>query len=243
MRTLHLLYHELRPGASDYSYVTECGRFAQQVEMYAAMRGDVRPEITFDDGHRSNYEYALPLLAARGLRARFFITVGWVETKPGYMNGSELRALHDAGQAIGAHGWTHTLLTHCNKAELHRELVEARQTLEDKLGSAVDTMSLPGGRSDARVLAACREAGYRTVYTSVPKMEEEPLGFTVGRLNVRGEMTPEWIASLFEPGSSTLHALARQERWKSAAKALLGDRMYGRLWALANRQEPEGEAG
>src|SRR6185437_12879132 len=122
-------------------------------------------------GHLSDYEHALPLLQARNLQARFFITVGWTGQKPGYMGWNELRSLHEAGQQIGAHGWTHTLLTHCSDKELATELGQARLTLEDKLGTAITTMSLPGGRYNRHVLAACEKQGYTQVYTSIPRSE------------------------------------------------------------------------
>ena len=100
-------------------------------------------------------------------------------------------------------------------------------------------MSLPGGRSNRRVIAACQEAGYTEVYTSAPRSEALPLGPTVGRLNILGSMQAEWIEQLFQPGSPILAGLERKYRMKEAAKTLLGDNLYARLWALANRKEPD----
>jgi Polysaccharide deacetylase len=245
---LYLLYHELRPSRSDYSYVVETGQFEKHVDLFLRLRKAARerglyPEITFDDGHNSNFEYALPILQSRGIKAWFFITAGWIEQKAGYMSWPELRALHEAGQQIGAHGWSHTLLTHCDQSQLQTELLVARLTLEDKLGAPITAMSLPGGRSNQRVLAACREAGYTQVFTSVPRAEPQPAGPTIGRLNVRGDMTIDWIAKLFEPESGVLSSLQRQHQIKTTAKTLLGDRLYEKLWALLNRQEPATDAG
>ncbi len=240
---LYLLYHELRPRRSGYSYALETAEFEKQINLFLKLRENEQstlwPEITFDDGHISNFELALPILQAHALKARFFITVGWTGQRPGYMGWQELRALHQAGQQIGAHGWTHSLLTHCSARRLHSELVDARLTLEDKLGIPIATMSLPGGRYDKRILTACREAGYNQIFTSVPKAESEPAGFTVGRLNIRGDMSLDWIERLFQPGSKVLTRLERQYRIKAAAKSLLGDRLYEKLWAILNRQEPE----
>src|SRR5665213_3419259 len=120
-RRLHLLYHELRSSEARYSYVTDAAMFRRHVDLYVRLRretADLWPEITFDDGHVSNLELAAPILQSRGLTARFFITVGWTGTKPGYMGWPELRSLHQAGHSIGAHGWTHRLLTHCSEREL-----------------------------------------------------------------------------------------------------------------------------
>ncbi len=243
---LHFLYHELRVGGSDYSYVFDKDEFDRHVKLFvqirqAASRG-VWPEVTFDDGHISNYECALPVLQARGLTARFFITVGWTGMKPGFMGWRELRALHESGQAIGAHGWSHSFLTHCAGEELNRELSGARMMLEDKLGTSITTMSLPGGRYNQRVIAACEKAGYTKIYTSIPRAERDPSGLMVGRLNIRAGMTLESIRGLLEPGSRALASLERQYRIKTAAKTLLGDRVYDKLWALLNRKEPDSGA-
>lgn len=244
MKTLHLLYHELRPTPSDYSYVMECSEFERHCELFARLRQQpqtLQPEITFDDGHRSNYDFAMPILERHGLRARFFITAGWTGQREGYMDWSQLRALHASGQSIGAHGLTHTLLTHCSATQLNNELFGARKLLEDGLGAPITTMSLPGGRANAAVLRACWNAGYTEVFTSVPRAEPamRPAHSTVGRLNVRSGMTSAWLEQLLQLESGILAKLERQDRIKSAAKSLLGDRLYARLWALVNRQEPD----
>jgi len=245
LRSLYLLYHELRPASSDYSYVVETTVFEQHLNLFRQVREtegcSLWPEITFDDGHISNFEYAMPILQSRGFIARFFITVGWTGQKHGYMGWQELRELHGSGQMIGAHGWSHTLLTHCSKDELGDELSRSRLTLEDKLGIPISTMSLPGGRYNRRILAACEEAGYTQVYTSVPRAEQMALGSTVGRLNIRGDMKLEWIASMLHPESGVLSRLGQQYQIKAAAQRLLGDSLYGQLWSLVNRQEPDSD--
>jgi peptidoglycan/xylan/chitin deacetylase (PgdA/CDA1 family) len=242
---LHLLYHEVRLGGSRYSYVIDTEMFERHLDLYAGLRDaacpSLWPELTFDDGHISNVEVAAPILQSRNLTAQFFITVGWTGKKPGYMGWSELRSLHEAGHTIGAHGWTHALLTHCNDEGLQTELRYSRLVLEDQLGTSITTMSLPGGRYNRRVLAACEDVGYTHVYTSVPRAEDMPLGTTVGRLNIHGDMQPEWIAKLFEPQSRVLSNLQRSYRMKEGAKALLGDDVYEKLWALLNRKEPDGD--
>lgn len=243
--TVFFLYHELRREPARYSYTISASLFEQHVDLYAKARGNAArfyPEITFDDGHISNIGLAAPILAARSITATFFITVGWTDVKPGYMDWPDLRALHTTGHTIGAHGWSHTLLTHCTPRQLEAELVRPRLTLEDKLGAPITLLSLPGGRSNRRVLAACAAAGYTHVYTSAPHPEPLPFGLALGRLNIRGDMQPESIAQLLNPGSGALARVTRTHRIKTIAQSLLGDRLYARLWALANRQESDEDA-
>jgi peptidoglycan/xylan/chitin deacetylase (PgdA/CDA1 family) len=247
LRVLHFLYHELRPEGSRYSYVLETGEFERHIDLFARIREQVQenkgaalwPEVTFDDGHISNFEHALPILLTRGMKARFFVTAGWTGAKDGYMGWKELRSLLHAGQLIGAHGWSHTLLTHCDDSELRTELRGAKETLEDRLGVAVDTMSLPGGRYNRRVLAACREAGYAQVYTSIPRADHFPPGTMVGRLNVRGDMPVAQIERLLRDQSGALANLERSYQMKAAAKRLLGDKLYEKVWGVLNRKEDE----
>jgi hypothetical protein len=247
LHSLYLLYHELRPLRSEYSYVCETAQFERHIDYFVQVRKEesrgLWSEVTFDDGHISNFEYALPILQSWGLVARFFITVGWTGKKPGYMGWRELRSLHESGQLIGAHGWSHTFLTHCAQEDLNKELSGARLMLEDKLGTSITTMSLPGGRYNRRVLAACRQAGYTQIYTSVPRAEQTPLGFLIGRLNVRGDMTLERLRNVLQPGSRTLASMERQYRIKAVAKTLLGDGLYEKIWALLNRKDPDSGDG
>jgi len=242
---LYLLYHELRPNNSPYTYALETAEFEKQLDLFAQLQRDgsttLTPQLTFDDGHISNFKYALPILQSRSLAARFFITVGWTGRKKDFMDWPHLKELLHGGQQIGAHGWSHTLLTHCTDNQLFTELNNARQTLEDKLGVPITTVSLPGGRFNQRVLAACRDAGYPHIYTSVPKAESVPVGELIGRLNIRSDMSREWIASVFHKDGRTLSGLASKYRWKTAAQSMMGDRLYQRLWALLNRQGSNSE--
>lgn len=235
------LYHELRPQGSDYSYISDVALFEAHMDLFLRLRAvqsrSLWPEVTFDDGHRSDFEFALPILRSRGITGRFFITVGWTGNKAGYMGWPELRALHQAGQLIGAHGWSHTLLTDCAPAVLKHEVSDARLELEDKLGTAISTMSLPGGRYNQRVIAACREAGYTQIYTSQPRAERMPAGFMVGRLNVRGDATLQWFENVLQPETGALASLERQYKIKATAKKLMGNGLYEKLWSVLNRKD------
>lgn len=243
MRSLHFLYHELRPVKSRYSYVMPCEEFEAHCALFARLRRSqaesvLRPEITFDDGNASDALYALPALERHGLNATFFITAGWTGQRAGFMNWAQMREVQAAGHRIGAHGMHHKLLTACSEVELQQELRGAKERLEDGLGAEVALMSLPGGRANGRVLRACEHAGYRQVFTSSPKaeaMDQSPR--TVGRLNLLAGTSVDWLDQVLRLDTGALVRLQRSHQMKTAAKLILGDRLYARLWALANRQE------
>ncbi len=247
MSRLFFLYHELRAEPSQYSYVVSPAEFEAHCRFYrqvseSRFEGMLCPEVSFDDGNLSDYRYALPLLQASDRKAHFFITAGWTGTRAGFMTASELRALHGSGMTVGAHGWSHKLLTACTQVELQTELTIAKKHLEDILGSSISAMSLPGGRANGRVLRACSEAGYTSVFTSEPRASDAAPNSApafVGRLNLRGGTTTTRLEQILRPDSKTLARLQRSHRLKDLAKNVLGDKLYAAAWALANRQEPD----
>ena len=239
--TLSLLYHEVHAEQSAYGYAIGALLLRDHLALFARLCMDqestTHPKVTFDDGHISNFEQALPALVGAGVSARFFITAGWTSKRPEFMTWEQLREMVRHGQQIGAHGWSHKLLTHCTDEELTIELVQPKQVLEDKLGVPISTLSLPGGRCDRRVLRACHSAGYTQIFTSVPRLQHSPQAEMVGRLNLRAGTTVAWLEALFAPRSQTLAKLERVQRVKELAQHALGDNLYMKLWSLLNRAE------
>jgi len=86
------------------------------------------------------------------------------------MGWQELRALHQAGQLIGAHGWSHALLTHCSASGLHRELVDAWGRFRDDDEQFVAVLTGAGPN------AFCAGADLKAAIAAVdPESDEEPL--------------------------------------------------------------------
>lgn len=181
-----LMYHGLhadehQPGIFDSVYSVHPGDFARQLDWladsgYRSVRlRDVAAGlphercvvITFDDGDVSNADIALPLLAARGMTAEFFVTSGFVD-QPGRMTGAQLRALVAAGMGVQSHGATHRYLEDLGADELDAELAGSKQRLERLGGAPVTALALPGGRGGARECAAALRLGYREVLNSAP---------------------------------------------------------------------------
>jgi len=121
--------------------------------------------ITFDDGHASVYQRALPTLLRHGMRATIFLTVGApaqagpeAERLPPFegrplLSWRELEELRDAGMELGAHTLTHPDLTRLDHPAIERELAGAKEAIEARLGVPVRALAYPYGRHDARVRA------------------------------------------------------------------------------------------
>jgi len=229
-----LAYHEVMP-ESDYAYCVTSGAFAQHLALFdsVAKHGGpkLRLQITFDDGERSQYINAAPLLAEHGISATYFVTPGLIGTAAKFLGWDELKALQNSGHAVQSHGWSHKFLTFCSDAELAHELLASRQWLEDKLGDLVEEISVPGGRWDRRVIKACADAGYRRVYVSDPWVAENLSGIQViGRFMVRRSTTAAELHKMIQQDRYALGKMRARAQVKQAIVGLVGDGLYHRLW-------------
>jgi peptidoglycan/xylan/chitin deacetylase (PgdA/CDA1 family) len=117
--------------------------------------------LTFDDGYRSVYDEAFPLLRDRRMTATVFVNTGHlaaqderrraVHTGRELMNWEEIREMSAAGIEIGAHTRTHPDLTRLSEAELDLEIRGNLEEIERATGVSVHTFAYPFGRWDARV--------------------------------------------------------------------------------------------
>src|SRR5207245_6257346 len=166
---------------SNYAYCVTSASFADQLRLFASLKKtkSLDAQLTFDDGEQSQLHNAMPLLAEHGFKATYFVTPGLIGTAAKFLGWNDLRSLHAAGHSIQSHGWSHKFLTFCPEAELDNELRASKQSLEDNLSSAVEEISVPGGRWNRRVIHACGAAGYRRVYVSDPWIETEISGVEV----------------------------------------------------------------
>ena len=122
--------------------------------------------VTFDDGYRSVYDEAFPILRDAGMTATVFLTVGAggaSEDRLPSLGGRsmlswrEIREMHQEGFAFGAHTLTHPDLTRLPAPEVEAEMRASKATIEDRLGTAVRCFAYPYGRHDARSRALARE--------------------------------------------------------------------------------------
>jgi peptidoglycan/xylan/chitin deacetylase (PgdA/CDA1 family) len=238
LKSVHLLYHSLSLRSSRYSYELSTHSFEKHVRLAYELnrRSDSvpLPVFTFDDGHISNYEYAVPILSTFALPAIFFITASWIESGPNYMSWQQIRTIRSLGHQIGSHTSSHPMLTHCSDSELKQEIQVSKDLLENKLGAAVESISFPGGRYNKRVLEACERAGYDRVYTSDPYSRRVGGLVLIGRTNVRNQMDNRYIYDLIKNKRSLVFKKRASFIVKEVARRLLGDQFYWKCWTHIN---------
>jgi peptidoglycan/xylan/chitin deacetylase (PgdA/CDA1 family) len=121
--------------------------------------------VSFDDGYRSVAHAALPPMRERGWPGVLNLTVKNLHVAGG-LSERQVRRLIRAGWEVDSHTISHPDLPSLDDRELARELTASRRQLRRLFGIPVDFLCYPGGRYDARVIAAARRAGYLAATTT-----------------------------------------------------------------------------
>ena len=148
------------------------------IEEYDAIQsGKRKPQgrevlITFDDGHISFKNEAVPILKKYGLPATMFLISdsaikGGVEDYRGSMSIKDIQTLEGyPGISFEGHTQTHPHLPEIPEAQIEKELVQSKEDLETLLKRPVDYLAYPYGQFDRRVVAFAVKAGYRLAFTT-----------------------------------------------------------------------------
>jgi peptidoglycan/xylan/chitin deacetylase (PgdA/CDA1 family) len=144
-----------------------------QDQMLAAWRGAGRlPRhpivISFDNGYRSQYERALPILSGVGWVADENLQLHGLPSSAGGLSAHEVRALVAAGWELDTQGWSHADLTAVGPSRLAFEIGVARRRIRRLYGVAANWFCYPSGRFNPAVVAAVQAAGYVGATTVVP---------------------------------------------------------------------------
>lgn len=142
--------------------------------------------LSFDDGYRSDYTNALPVL--RALRWPGVLNLELANLKPSWgVRPRMVRAMIAAGWEVDAHTLTHPDLTRVDGVRLRDEVAGSRAAIRREFGAPADFFAYPSGRYDARVVSAVRAAGYLAAATTRYGLAD-PRGnlFTLARIRIDG---------------------------------------------------------
>lgn len=119
--------------------------------------------LSFDDGWKTQYKYAVPILEKYKFTATFFIITDYVNNNyKAYMSWNDLKDLVKNNFDIESHTKTHPILTRLDAKHLADELVGSKKILEDKLGIKVTALAYPNYAQDKAAQAAVKNAGYHS---------------------------------------------------------------------------------
>lgn len=120
--------------------------------------------ITIDDGYKSFFTHAYPMLKEMGFSATIYVNTESVG-KAGYMNWDELRQLVDDGFELGNHSHAHEYFLNIPSedryAALRRSVQSAQQIFRDQLGIAPRTFAYPYGEFDEKMKQTVASLGFK----------------------------------------------------------------------------------
>ena len=125
--------------------------------------------ISIDDGYRSVYNIAWPILKKYDFIATLFIYTDFVGVSKNAITWDQLREMKKSGFEIGSHTMSHCDLIRQNKGEdaqaymsrIEKELSMSKQIIDKKLNQNTVFLAFPYGRYDQRVLDMCNYLGYK----------------------------------------------------------------------------------
>ena len=125
--------------------------------------------ITYDEALIELHEFAVPIHEEFGLPGHIEAVAGHIgqvrqignSSYNGFrhMSGDEMRDMMGRGWGVGNHSWSHQNI---KPDMVGREIGEAKQALEEAIGSPVDLYCAPGNNNNMsdHCLEACRKYGY-----------------------------------------------------------------------------------
>lgn len=150
----------------------------EQLIAFVEFRGQL-PEksvvITIDDGWRSAYDIAFPILKKYGYPATLFVSSKLISAGAKVLTWDQLREMAAQGFTVECHSVSHRNFTLPREsesteqyfAEIQREIDEATRTIEAKLGRRPTIMAYPYGDTNVLAIALLRRQGYRAAFTVV----------------------------------------------------------------------------
>ncbi len=129
--------------------------------------------ISIDDGYRSVYNLAYPILKKYGFTATLFIYTDYVGVSSKSITWPQLAEMKAAGFCIGSHTIAHSDLSKKSDSEsesvylkrVHRELVLSKEIIDRKLAQNTFVLAYPFGRYTRQVREMTKAAGYRLAMT------------------------------------------------------------------------------
>lgn len=184
MRKLTVIYyHDIVENGKGYSYQrVEEQAFEMQMKylsehgytslLFEELDGPL-PEkavlVAFDDGFRTIFERAAPIMRKYGIKGNVFVPTQYVEDgNPHFMTWNMLKELCDAGDfSVAAHTHSHVDIRTLDDAAMGRELQTSNALLQNRLGITAKSFCMPYGKYDTASIQKLKEnSDYQFVFGS-----------------------------------------------------------------------------
>ena len=134
--------------------------------------------ITIDDGWRSVYTYAYPVLKEYGYPFTVFLYTNYVDGGDLALTSKMIKEMQENGCSIGCHSVSHPFPSKVKKEKakgadsfnkyLKMEMASSREKLKEKFNVDVTSYAYPGGFVTDEMIPVAEEAGYDCLFTVLP---------------------------------------------------------------------------
>jgi peptidoglycan/xylan/chitin deacetylase (PgdA/CDA1 family) len=185
-----LNYHKFCTGESPDAYTINIDLFKQQMDylkdndyrvisisqLLECIENNFFPEkpvvITIDDGFKSVYTLAFPILKEYGFPATLFLYTDYIANGTNQLSWQEIKEMIvDMGMEIGSHSLSHSNLINMKQNEsyldyvtrIKKEIFLSKTILERNTGSTVNSFAYPYGVYSQEIIMLAKQAGYKAL--------------------------------------------------------------------------------
>ena len=124
--------------------------------------------ITFDDGFRDLYTTVHPILEKFDFSATVFLVANRVGGKSDWegqtpyplLSWDEVRKLNQSKFTFGSHTLNHPYLSQLDNKQIHKEIKESKERIEQELGEQVNFFAYPYSDLNPQIQQIVQESGY-----------------------------------------------------------------------------------
>lgn len=128
--------------------------------------------LTIDDGYQ-DVQSIIPIVSSLKIPVTLFVLSesGKVNRKEINNNHklltiAQIKKLHKLGWTIGCHSATHADLSQLSKADLIKEIVDSKKSLENRLGIKIKYFAYPKGIYTPKIVECVKKAGYKMAFST-----------------------------------------------------------------------------
>lgn len=169
-----IYYHEVVEKGQGYSYQKiEKEKFEEQMcylqekgyqtLFFSELKGEL-PEkaviVSFDDGFRSVYENAAPIMEKYGIQGNIYLPTAYIDNDSKFMTWEQVKQLHGKGAfQMQAHTHDHLDVRTLDAEGMQTQITASDRLFSEKLGYLPEAFCLPFGTYDRRSAKIIQDTG------------------------------------------------------------------------------------
>lgn len=220
-----LTYHKFCIGDIPDAYTIQIDHFKQQMNYLKENKYDVisvsqlihasntgnlprKPVvITIDDGFKSVYTLAYPILKEFNFPASLYLYTDFLAKGPNQLSWQEIHEMQNNGIEIGSHSLSHCNLLKIKENETYSEylqrikleILHSKEILEKNTGSSITSFAYPYGVYSEEIQMLAKEAGYQALLNVNHMNNSIPIDhYSLNRQIVSGHFSLNQFISLLQ---------------------------------------------